>query len=92
MIEYLCLKLKAWFPLNVSAIATNRSYLLARTLLRFAGFHSNHLFFCIWRHVNLVAHPVFNQKSRLFESSRYREASRVVVRPSNTCMETRLYT
>ena len=30
---------KAWFPLNVSVIATNRSCLLARTLLRFAGFH-----------------------------------------------------
>ena len=30
---------KAWFPSNVSVIATNRSCLLARTLLRFAGFH-----------------------------------------------------
>ena len=30
---------KAWFPLNVSVIATNRSCLLARTLLHFAGFH-----------------------------------------------------
>ena len=30
---------KAWFPLNFSVIATNRSCLLARTLLRFAGFH-----------------------------------------------------
>ena len=30
---------KAWFPLNVSLIATNQSCLLARTLLRFAGFH-----------------------------------------------------
>ena len=29
----------AWFPLNVSVIATNWSCLLARTLLRFAGFH-----------------------------------------------------
>ena len=29
---------KAWFPLNVSVIATNRSCLLARTLLGFAGF------------------------------------------------------
>ena len=114
--------------------------------------------FCIWRHVNRVAHPVFNQKKRLSESRRYffsfwlcffseerksflflvllvsidnshsiswhrpcksstcamrlcckvvgfccegcdrlwllvsiqREASRVVVRPANTCMETRL--
>ena len=31
--------LKAWFPLIVLVIATNRSCLLARTLLRFAGFH-----------------------------------------------------
>ena len=30
---------KTWFPLNVSVIATNRSCLLARTLLRFGGFH-----------------------------------------------------
>ena len=30
---------KAWFPINVSVIATNRSSLLARTLLRFASFH-----------------------------------------------------
>ena len=30
---------KAWFPLNVLMIATNRSCLLTRTLLRFAGFH-----------------------------------------------------
>ena len=29
----------ARFPLNVSVIATNRSCLLARTLLRFAGSH-----------------------------------------------------
>ena len=29
----------AWFPLHVSVIATNQSFLLARTLLRFAGFH-----------------------------------------------------
>ena len=29
---------KARFPLNVLVIATNRSCLLARTLLRFAGF------------------------------------------------------
>ena len=30
---------KAWFPLNVSVIATNRSCLLVQTLLRFAGFY-----------------------------------------------------
>ena len=30
---------KAWFPLNVSLLATNRSCLLARTLLSFASFH-----------------------------------------------------
>ena len=29
----------AWFSLNVSVIATNRSCLLARMLVRFAGFH-----------------------------------------------------
>ena len=29
----------AWFPLNVSVLATNRSCLLVRTLLHFAGFH-----------------------------------------------------
>ena len=29
---------KAWFPLNASVIATNRSCLLARTLLRFRRF------------------------------------------------------
>ena len=32
-------EIEAWFPLNVSVIATNRSCLLAVTLLRFAGFH-----------------------------------------------------
>ena len=32
-------KSKAWFPLNVSVIATNRNCLLGQTLLRFAGFH-----------------------------------------------------
>ena len=56
---------KAWFPLNVSVIATNLSCLLTRTLLRFAGFLRKPSFvycevFCIWRHVNRVAHPVFN--------------------------------
>ena len=30
---------ETWFPFNVSVIATNRSCLLAQTLLRFAGFH-----------------------------------------------------
>ena len=35
---------KAWFLLNVSVIAANRSCLLARTLLRFAGFHKHPLF------------------------------------------------
>ena len=30
---------KAWFPLNVSVLATNQSCLLMQTLLRFAGFH-----------------------------------------------------
>ena len=30
---------KAWFPLNVSVVATNRSCLLVRTLLHFAGFN-----------------------------------------------------
>ena len=39
MLSHVKLALKAWFPLNVSVIATNRSCLLARTLLRFAGFH-----------------------------------------------------
>ena len=29
----------AWFPLTASVIETNRSCLLARTLLRFACFH-----------------------------------------------------
>ena len=164
MLSHVKLALKAWFPLNVSVIATNRSCLLARTLLRFAGFHiDNHRLvyckvFCIWRHVNRVAHPVFHQKYRLSESRRYSfcfwlcsffseyrkyffscvvgfyrpqsqhiaaqalakvqhvrfccdlagfccegcdplgslafihlEASRAVVRPANTCMETRLY-
>ena len=30
---------KAWFPLNGSVLSTNRSCLLVRTLLCFAGFH-----------------------------------------------------
>ena len=30
---------KAWFPLNVSVLATHRSCLLVRMLLRFAGFY-----------------------------------------------------
>ena len=30
---------KAWFPLNVSVLATNQSCLLMQTLLRFAGFY-----------------------------------------------------
>ena len=30
---------KAWFPLNISVFATNRSCLLVRTLVRSAGFH-----------------------------------------------------
>ena len=33
------LSTKAWFPLNVSVLATNRSCLLMRTLLRFVCFH-----------------------------------------------------
>ena len=34
-----CGFIKAWFPLNVSVLATNWSCLLVRTLLCFAGFH-----------------------------------------------------
>ena len=34
-----CVLPKAWFPLNVSMLATNRSCLLVRTFLCFAGFH-----------------------------------------------------
>ena len=38
------MRYKAWFQLNVSVIATNRSYLLARTLLHFASFHKQSSF------------------------------------------------
>ena len=57
---------KAWFPLNVSVLATNQSCLLVQTLLRFAGFHRQPSLgcevFCIWKYVNHVAHPVLIYK------------------------------
>ena len=58
---------KAWFPLNVSVLATDRSCLLARTSLRWAGFHrqaSQGLLRGLLhqRYVNCAAHSVFNHK------------------------------
>ena len=58
---------KAWFPLNVSVLATDRSCLLARTSLRWPGFHrqaSQGLLRGLLhqRYVNRAAHSVFNHK------------------------------
>ena len=61
------LEAKAWFPLNVSVLATDRSCLLARTSLRCPGFHrqaSQGLLRGLshQRYVNRAAHSVFNHK------------------------------
>ena len=55
---------KAWYPLNVSVLATDRSCLLARTSLRWAGFHrqaSQGLLRGLLdqRYVNRAAHSAF---------------------------------
>ena len=138
---------EAWFPLNVLVIATNRSCLLVRTLLCFAGLlkqpsfgllwgilyleacksrsasgiqseittvRKSSLFFCFltlllffrktenlffflhcwFQHVRLCCELVgFCCKGcvRLWSLvSIHRQSSRVVLRPANTCMETRL--
>ena len=65
--------IKAWFSLNVSVLAKNRSCLLMWTYCVLPVSIGTHRKFycevsCIQSYVNCVAHPVLSYKKRLFES------------------------